>query len=220
MDRNTHLNVNFFCICNTSPLEIENYVKRDIYQKVVSQLILSVQKTHLLKALGKALCICTYCSRSFWMNEWLKRTTYEVDIVILILRLKESRLTEARGRAQDYGVGGKPELDSMYFQFQLYMWQPNLWKMEMTHHHLSWCVCVHTHIPSAFMSFSDVFFHLFVSASWFIQHSSSVKIKKSIFISKGFHVYYLFVIDNADNRLPFLLKVVLSHFLFNYELWP
>lgn len=32
------------------------------------------------------------------MNEWLKRIIYEVDIVIFILRLKELRLTEVRGR--------------------------------------------------------------------------------------------------------------------------
>lgn len=61
MGRNSQININFFNIYNTSPLEIKNYVKRDIHRKVIGQFDFIIARKHLrLKALDKvSACVLT-----------------------------------------------------------------------------------------------------------------------------------------------------------------
>lgn len=92
MGRNSHINIKFFNIYSTSPLEIKNYVKRDIHRKVMGQFNFIIDRKHLLlKALDKVLCVCPYSSGNIWMNVW-KEEPHEVDDVIFILKFRKLRL--------------------------------------------------------------------------------------------------------------------------------
>lgn len=106
MDRNTHLNVNFFSICNTSPLEIENYVKRDIYQKVVSQFNFISAKNPSIKGTGWS-SLHMYLLFKKLLNEWMVEKNY------LWGRYCDPYLTVERIEA-DGSQGTSPRLQSWW----------------------------------------------------------------------------------------------------------